>query len=179
MRIRIRTATLPFTVICHPNGKRYRHGLNNYKDTKPKCRLYWCLIEFIDWRYSQSCWYFRPALWTIAPLTFSLVSSPPPPPSLRVITICRKVPLEVNFLDNYISHCIQSNLSKGLNHASENSSRNLEGHNFFFLEAVLTLYKACSVQYVKAISNYKWFLYREAHNNLQQQSCSFQGYYFI
>ncbi len=27
-----------------------------------KCRLYWCLIEFIDWRYSQSCWYFRPLL---------------------------------------------------------------------------------------------------------------------
>jgi hypothetical protein len=22
----------------------------------PKFRLYWCLIEFIDWRYSQSCW---------------------------------------------------------------------------------------------------------------------------
>jgi hypothetical protein len=20
---------------------------------------YWCLIEIIDWRYSQSCWYFR------------------------------------------------------------------------------------------------------------------------
>ncbi len=25
-----------------------------------KCRLYWCLIEFIDRRYRQSCWYFRP-----------------------------------------------------------------------------------------------------------------------
>jgi hypothetical protein len=24
----------------------------------PKCRLYWSLIEFIDWRHSQSCWYF-------------------------------------------------------------------------------------------------------------------------
>ncbi len=22
----------------------------------------WCLIEFIDWRYSQSCWYFRQRL---------------------------------------------------------------------------------------------------------------------
>jgi hypothetical protein len=30
------------------------------KATNPKCRLYWCLIEFIDWRYSQSCWYCRP-----------------------------------------------------------------------------------------------------------------------
>jgi hypothetical protein len=29
------------------------HGLIIYKDTKPKCRLYWCLIQFVDWRYSQ------------------------------------------------------------------------------------------------------------------------------
>jgi hypothetical protein len=27
------------------------------KTPNPKCRLYWCLIEFIDWRYTQS-WYF-------------------------------------------------------------------------------------------------------------------------
>ncbi len=40
------------------------------KTPNPKCRLYWCLIEFIDRRYSQSCWYFRPLLWTSAPLTF-------------------------------------------------------------------------------------------------------------
>jgi hypothetical protein len=26
------------------------HGLVNYKDTKTQCRLYWCLIVFIDWR---------------------------------------------------------------------------------------------------------------------------------
>ncbi len=45
------------------------HRQKNYKKTPdPKCRLYWCLIEFIDWRYSQSCWYFRTALWSIAPL---------------------------------------------------------------------------------------------------------------
>ncbi len=25
------------------------------KTPNPKCRLYWCLIEFRDWRYSQSC----------------------------------------------------------------------------------------------------------------------------
>ncbi len=37
------------------------------------------LIEFTDWRYSQSCWYFLPGLWTITPLTFSLVNSPTPP----------------------------------------------------------------------------------------------------
>ncbi len=49
------------------------------KTPNPKCRLYWCLLEFIDWRHSQSCWYFRPLLWTSAPLTFSLVHLPPPP----------------------------------------------------------------------------------------------------
>ncbi len=32
------------------------------KTPKPKCRLYWCLIEIIDWRYGQSCWNFRPLL---------------------------------------------------------------------------------------------------------------------
>ncbi len=25
------------------------------KTPNPKCRLYWCFIELIDWRYSQSC----------------------------------------------------------------------------------------------------------------------------
>ncbi len=49
-----------------------------------KCRIYWCLIEFIDWRFNQSCWYFRPLLWTSAPLTFSMVHLPPHPPSLCV-----------------------------------------------------------------------------------------------
>ncbi len=43
------------------------------KTPNPKRRLHWCLIEFIDWRYSQSCWCFRPLLWTSAFLTFSLV----------------------------------------------------------------------------------------------------------
>jgi hypothetical protein len=28
------------------------------KTPNPKCRLYLCLIEFIDWRYSQSFWHF-------------------------------------------------------------------------------------------------------------------------
>jgi hypothetical protein len=30
--------------------------------SNPKCHLYWCLIEFIDWRHRQSRWYFRPLL---------------------------------------------------------------------------------------------------------------------
>ncbi len=38
------------------------------KTQNPKCRLYWCLIGFIDWRYSRSCWYFWPILWTVAPI---------------------------------------------------------------------------------------------------------------
>ncbi len=50
------------------------------KTPNPKCRLYWCLIEFRDWRYSQSCWCFRSILWISAPLTFSLVHPPPPFP---------------------------------------------------------------------------------------------------
>ncbi len=54
------------------------HGPNNYKGTKS--RLYWCLIEVIDWRYSQSYRYFRPLLWTSAPLTFSLTSTVDLPP---------------------------------------------------------------------------------------------------
>ncbi len=49
------------------------------KTPNPKCRLYWRLIDFIDWRFSHSCWYFRPLLWTSAPLSFSLVHLPPPP----------------------------------------------------------------------------------------------------
>ncbi len=36
----------------------------NIQSPNPKFRLYWCSIEFIDWRYSQSCWHFRPLLWT-------------------------------------------------------------------------------------------------------------------
>jgi hypothetical protein len=49
------------------------HGLINNKDTTPKCRLYWCLIEFIYWRNSQSCWYFRPSFVYYCTLTFFLV----------------------------------------------------------------------------------------------------------
>ena len=47
------------------------HGLINYIDTEANCHLkkFTCkgtfaaglLSEFIDWRYSQSCWHFRPS----------------------------------------------------------------------------------------------------------------------
>jgi hypothetical protein len=55
-----------------------RNGLIYYNDTKTKCRLYWCLIEFIDWRYSQSCRYFRPSFANCWPSNI-LSGSPPTP----------------------------------------------------------------------------------------------------
>ncbi len=89
------------------------------KTPNPKCRLYWRLIDFIDWRYSHSCWHFRPLLWTSAPLSFSLVHLLPPPlfpvwirtgvpvfiqcvtgggiGGLRQINTCCQVPLLVKF----------------------------------------------------------------------------------
>ncbi len=67
------------------------------KTPNPKCRVYWCLIEFIDWRYSQSCWYFWPLLWTNTPVTFSLVCLPPLPhvpvrisTGVCVYTVCNR-----------------------------------------------------------------------------------------
>ena len=42
--------------------KSYSMDQITIKTPNHKCRFYWCLIEFIDWRYSQSCWYFRPLL---------------------------------------------------------------------------------------------------------------------
>jgi hypothetical protein len=39
------------------------------------------LIEFIEWRYSQSCWYFRPSFVNYCPSNL-LSGLPPPPPPL-------------------------------------------------------------------------------------------------
>ncbi len=50
------------------------------KTPNPKCRLYWCLIKFIDWRIQSVMLTFRHPLWTSAPQTFSLVAPPPPFP---------------------------------------------------------------------------------------------------
>jgi hypothetical protein len=71
------------------------HGLINYIDTKAKCRYLkkWsvkglcgrCLSEFIDWRYSQSCWYFRPSFVNCCPsplLSGSFNTSPLSPFSM-------------------------------------------------------------------------------------------------
>ncbi len=63
------------------------------KTPNSKSRIYWCIIEFIEWRYSQSCWNFRPLFWTSAPLTFSLVHLPHPfsvwiSTGLCIYTVC-------------------------------------------------------------------------------------------
>ncbi len=73
------------------------HGLINYKDTKTKCRHLTkltckgtcgrCLLEFIYWRYSQSCWYFWPSFVNNWPSNRLPGSTPPAlPPSLCQIT---------------------------------------------------------------------------------------------
>ncbi len=68
-----------------------KHGLVNYIDTKGKCRHLKILTcngtslgagatsEFIDWWYSQWCWYFRRSFVNCCPSTFSLVQLSPPP----------------------------------------------------------------------------------------------------
>jgi hypothetical protein len=90
------------------NSKRYRlypiselqsMAQISMKTPNPKCRLYWCLIELIDWRHSQSCWYFRTLLWTRAPLTFSMVHLPPSPP--------------LPCVNNYRGTCIHTMCNKG------------------------------------------------------------------
>ncbi len=61
-------------------------GRNNYKEPNPKCRLYWYLIEFMNWRSSQSCRYskyFQPHLWNIAPSNIITGSPPPHPPCVN------------------------------------------------------------------------------------------------
>jgi hypothetical protein len=63
----------------------------NIKTQNPKCRRHWCLIEFIDWRYSQSCWYFRPLLWIVAslPSLWPVLPSPLPKVNVQYIqTVC-------------------------------------------------------------------------------------------
>ncbi len=78
-------------------------GLINYIDTKANWPVKGlcgkCLSEFIDWRYSQSCWYFRPSFVNCFP--FNLLSGSQeygvPLGLLSQINTCREVPLQVNF----------------------------------------------------------------------------------
>ena len=39
-------------------GQRELTDHISIKTLNPKCRHYWCLIGFIEWRYSQSCWFY-------------------------------------------------------------------------------------------------------------------------
>ncbi len=81
---------------CSTQAYDLDHGLLNYIDTKAKCRhlkngpvkgvCSRCLSEFIDWRYSRSCWYFRPSF--VNCCTYNLLSGstlpPPPLPCVKV-----------------------------------------------------------------------------------------------
>ncbi len=85
-----------------------------------------CLSEFIDWRYSQSCWYFRPSFVNCCPSPLLSGSTLPLPCvnkyteytysvckggrkygvlRLRQLNTWRKVHLQVDFLDDDILHC--------------------------------------------------------------------------
>jgi len=68
------------------------HGLINYKDTKYKCHLSCRVIEFIDWRYSQSYSYFRPSFVNYCPsILFSCSPLPTHPPlPMSKHSICRQ-----------------------------------------------------------------------------------------
>jgi hypothetical protein len=55
----------------------------------PKCRPYCCLIQFIDWRYSQSCWYMNPSC-ELAPI-YLLTGLPTPPPHTFPVWVSTKV----------------------------------------------------------------------------------------
>jgi hypothetical protein len=49
-------------VLCREKVSQVGIDQVTTKTPNPKFRLYWYLIEFIDWRYSQACWYFRSLL---------------------------------------------------------------------------------------------------------------------
>jgi hypothetical protein len=55
------------------------------KTQNPKCRLHWCLKEFLAWRHSQSCWYFYDPSCELLPLY--LLSHHPRPSPLRKVNV--------------------------------------------------------------------------------------------
>jgi hypothetical protein len=57
-----------------------RMDVGTIKTQNSKCRLYWCLIEFMDWRYSSHVGIFDPFCELLL-LYLSLTSHTPPSPS--------------------------------------------------------------------------------------------------
>jgi hypothetical protein len=112
------------------------YGLTNYIDTKAKCchlkistfkgtlrQLFSCLSEFIDWRGDTVILVVPTQLCEVLLLSpFLWFNSPPFPVwivymykvckrgvgilGLRQINTCRKIPLQVNILDDDILHCL-------------------------------------------------------------------------
>ncbi len=99
------------------NYELYRHQSKMSASKKidlKKGHCSMCLSEFIDWRYSQSCWYFRPSFVNCCPSNLlSGLTLPSPFPvwisilvcvwgggygvlGLRQTNTCRKVSLQVN-----------------------------------------------------------------------------------
>jgi hypothetical protein len=80
----------PTDTLTHANANAYTTDIVHItiKTTNPRCRFYWCLIEFIDWRYSQSYWYFRPSFVNWRPSTFSSSPLPLPWVNLQIYTFC-------------------------------------------------------------------------------------------
>ncbi len=71
-----------------PSREHVNHGLINYIETKAQCRLQkkltwkgtlWqvFLSEFLDWIYSESCWYFWPSFVNCCPCNLLSGSSSP------------------------------------------------------------------------------------------------------
>jgi hypothetical protein len=60
-----------------------------YKTPNPECRPYWCLVEFIDWRYStvSHVGIFDPSC-ELLPLYLLTDLPHPSPPSQSKLTVC-------------------------------------------------------------------------------------------
>ncbi len=98
---------------------------SNYIDTKAKCRHLQknlpvkalsgrCLFEFIDWRCSHSCWYFRPSFVNCCPSNLLSDKHSLFPPFLVWIqtvhlhtvytyTVCKMTTFRIAFYESYLS----------------------------------------------------------------------------
>jgi hypothetical protein len=115
---------LPWTNYCNYIESK----MSSYKTLPVKGLWGRCLSKFLDWRYSQSCWYFRPIFVNCCPSNLLFGSTLPPPSlcelvyctlsliqcggggfgnlGLIQINTCRKVPLKAIVLDDVISHSL-------------------------------------------------------------------------